>query len=104
MDTTSKVTTKMIPTRKAPAKKKAQARKAKPCKAPAKKVMGRPTRYLKSFDAQVDQQALLSAMDKKMSTFFGVIEKTLGKWKQKHSDLLRSITRARARPQDPQCR
>ena len=57
--------------------------------------MGRSTHCLQSFNAQVDQQALLSTMDKKMSTFFGVTGKTLGKWKQKHPEFLRSTTRGK---------
>jgi hypothetical protein len=95
MSTTSKTNTKMIPTHKALAKKKALARKAKPRKAPAKKVMGRPTRYQVDFNAKAEQLALHGATDKKIAEILGIAERTLNYWKQKHPDVLRSITRGK---------
>jgi hypothetical protein len=95
MATTSKTNTKMIPTRKTPAKNKAAVRKAKPHKAPAKKVMGRPTRYQVGFNAKAEQIAMLGTTDKQIAEILGIAERTLNYWKQKHPDFLRSITRGK---------
>ena len=54
---------------------------------------GRASKYRKSFDDLAFKYTLLGATDKEMADFFGISEKTINTWKQKHPEFLQSITR-----------
>ncbi|EAX47547.1 conserved hypothetical protein [Thermosinus carboxydivorans Nor1] len=52
---------------------------------------GRPTEYKAEYAEQAYKLCLLGATDKEIADFFGVNEKTLNNWKQKHPDFLQSL-------------
>ena len=59
--------------------------KKKACKANAKAVGGRPTKYNPAYAEQARKLALLGMSDKKVAEFFGIAESTLHLWKTRHS-------------------
>lgn len=61
----------------------------------AKKQIGRPTKYKKSFNKQVYKLCLLGATDKEIASFFEVNEDTINEWKKKHPSFLESIKKGK---------
>lgn len=56
---------------------------------------GRPTAYRPEYAQQVYKLCLLRATDVELADFFGVSERTLNTWKDKHPEFLQSITRGK---------
>jgi hypothetical protein len=52
---------------------------------------GRPSDYQVGFNKQAFKLCLLGATDKELADFFGVTEKTLNTWKEKHPRFLQSL-------------
>tara|TARA_R110000803_G_C11862401_1_gene307325 strand:- start:33 stop:494 length:462 start_codon:yes stop_codon:yes gene_type:complete len=52
---------------------------------------GRPTDYLKVYDAQATKLGLLGYTDKEMAAFFCVTERTLNIWKLKHPTFVHAL-------------
>jgi hypothetical protein len=52
---------------------------------------GRPTRYRAEFVEQAAKLCRLGATDKDLADFFGVTEKTINNWKEKHPKFLQSL-------------
>lgn len=52
---------------------------------------GRPTDYKEEYNDQARKLCLLNATDKDLADFFGVKEKTINNWKEKHPKFLQSI-------------
>lgn len=76
----------------------ARARKAKPSgkakaksKAPVKRKVGRPSEFKPEFCEQTEKLCRLGATDGDLAEFFGVADRTIDAWKQKHPEFLRSI-------------
>ncbi len=56
---------------------------------------GRPTAYKKEYCEQAEKLCLLGATDAQMADFFGVGEKTINNWKEKHPEFLQSLKEAK---------
>ena len=58
--------------------------------------VGRPTAYQSIYAGQARNYCLLGATDVQLAKSFGVCEKTINTWKQKHPDFLQSIKDGKA--------
>lgn len=58
---------------------------------PTSRGRGRPSDYRPEYNELARRYALLGATDVQMADFFGVTEKTLLSWKDKHPEFLQSI-------------
>ncbi len=55
------------------------------------KTLGRPTEYRKDFDEVARKMCLLGATDVQLADMFGVNEKTINTWKNKHPSFLQAL-------------
>jgi len=56
---------------------------------------GRPTKYEKKFNRQVEQLARLGATEQEIADFFGIDKATLTRWKNKYQEFCTSIKKGR---------
>lgn len=57
--------------------------------------VGRPTKYLESYNDQVYRLCLLGATDKDIAQFFGVCEATVNNWKIEFPEFLESLKKGK---------
>ena len=56
---------------------------------------GRPTVYKKEYNEQAYKLCLLGAKDTQIAEFFGICEKTLNNWKEKHPKFVQSLKKGK---------
>ena len=57
--------------------------------------MARPSKYTQEYADQAYKLCLLGATDAQLADFFGVEEKTINNWKEKHPKFLQSLNNAK---------
>lgn len=58
--------------------------------------MGRPSSYKPEYARQAKKLCALGAIDADLADFFGVSERTINSWKEKHSEFLQSLKEAKS--------
>lgn len=72
-----------------------RAAKKKAKRAPPKRGRGQPTLYREEYAARAYKLALLGMTDAELAEQFGVDERTVNNWKQRHKEFFQSIQRGR---------